>query len=86
LPASQAEEWEAVEVSSESAVAALGYGEMNGLIPEPAPARAPLPEPVPAPLPAANGSRSSGLERIAALLEEIEARREREALRQSRTR
>lgn len=83
LPVSQAEEWEAVGVSSESAVAALGYGYTNALDSGPEPEPSLLSEPEPAPLPAANGSRSSGLERIATLLEEIEARRMREALRKS---
>jgi len=41
-------------------------------------------EPEPEPVPATNGSHSSGLERIASLLEEIEARREVEARRTSR--
>jgi MFS family permease len=83
LPVSQAEEWEAVGVSSESAVAALGYGYTNALDPGLEPEPSLLSGPEPAPLPAANGSRSSGLERIATLLEEIEARRVREALRKS---
>lgn len=81
LPVSQAEEWEAVEVSSESAVAALGYTHASGLVPEPESEPALLLEPQPALLAAANGIRSTGLERIATLLEEIEARREREAVR-----
>jgi MFS family permease len=82
LPVSQADEWEAVEVSSESAVAALGFGDTNGAEPEPEaePRAAPEPEPVLV----SNGAPPSGLERIAVLLEEIEARRELEAQRRSR--
>ena len=92
LPDSHSDEWEAVEVSSESAVAALGYGATTGLEPEsePEPEREPellpelLPEPELAPVPVANGSQRSGLERIATLLEEIEMRRGLEAQRRSR--
>jgi MFS family permease len=84
LPVSHTEEWEAVEVSSESAVAALGYGATNGLEPEPERAPEFLPGPELAPVPVANGSQPSGLERIATLLEEIETRRELEAQRRSR--
>ena len=90
LPAAHSDEWEAVEVSSESAVAALGHAATNGV--EPEPERELLPELLPelmsepelAPLPVANGIRPSGLERIATLLEEIEARRDLEAQRRSR--
>jgi MFS family permease len=71
LPVAQEDEWEAVEASSESAVAALG----NGIAPhvEREPARK-------------NGNGEKGvhvppLERIATLLEEIEDRRELEARR-----
>ena len=86
LPAAHSDEWEAVEVSSESAVAALGHAATNGVEPEPEPELLPelLPEPELAPLPVANGIWPSGLERIATLLEEIEARRDLEAQRRSR--
>jgi MFS family permease len=67
LPVAQEDEWSAVEASSESAVAALGNG--HG-------------EPVTVPE-AANGAHEPPLERIATLLEEIEARRELEARRPS---
>jgi MFS family permease len=60
LPVAQDEEWRAVEASSESAVAALGYG----LADEPIEANG-----------ATNGVHAPPLERIATLLEEIEARR-----------
>ena len=60
LPVAQEDEWSAVEASSESAVAALGNGRA---------------EPV-AVQEAANGAHEPPLERIATLLEEIEARRE----------
>lgn len=67
LPVAQEDEWEAVEASSESAAAALGNGHTT-----------------PAELePAANGSAAPPLERIATLLEEIEARRSAEAQRPS---
>jgi MFS family permease len=66
LPVAQSEEWDVVESSSESAVAALGNG------------RAVHGEPVPA---TPNGTSAPPLERIASLLEEIEARREAEARR-----
>jgi MFS family permease len=66
LPVAQADELEAIEASSESAVAAL----VNG-------SGAAEPELVPV----ANGTQSGGLERIASLLEEIETRREVEARR-----
>ena len=58
----------------------------NGVEPEPEPELLPelLPEPELAPLPVANGIWPSGLERIATLLEEIEARRDLEAQRRSR--
>jgi MFS family permease len=65
LPVAVAEEREAFEASSESAVAALANGNGNGHEPEPATV----------------GERAGGLERIATLLEEIEARREAEARR-----
>ena len=68
LPVVQADEQEAIEASSESAVAALGNGDASGIVPEPAP----------------NGAQTSGLERIATLLEEIEARRDVESRRPSR--
>ncbi len=67
LPVAQEDEWSAVEASSESAVAALGNGHM---------------EPV-AVQETANGAHEPPLERIATLLEEIEARRELEARRPS---
>lgn len=74
LPVAQAEEWEAVEASSESAAAALAAnGETVGELEI-------EPEPVP-PDPDANGTPP--LERIATLLEEIEARRATEAQRPS---
>ena len=75
LPVAQADEWEAVEASSESAAAALANG-------YPAPAEV---EPVAEVEPDAvtNGTPSPPLERIATLLEEIEARREVEARRPS---
>ena len=66
LPVAQGEEWEAVEASSESAAALLGNG------------RAPHAEPVPE---SENGTPAPPLERIASLLEEIEARRDLEARR-----
>ena len=66
LPVAQEEEWEAVEASSESAVAALGNGHL--VEPEPEPQ-------------VVNGMPAPPLERIADLLEEIEARRELEARR-----
>jgi hypothetical protein len=68
LPVAQADEWEAVEASSESAAAALGNGH---------PAAPVEVEEV------ANGAAASPLERIASLLEEIDARREAEARRPS---
>jgi MFS family permease len=71
LPVAQADEWDAVEASSESAVAALGNGH--------APRRAGAPELEEAP----NGAAVPPLERIATLLEEIEARRAAEAQRPS---
>jgi hypothetical protein len=67
LPVAQSDEFDAIEASSESAVAALLNG--DGVYAEPEPA--------------ANGAHSTGLERIATLLEEIEARRKLEARRQS---
>jgi len=68
LPVTQADERRAFEVSSESAVAALTNGAAVAAEPEPV----------------ANGTRATGLERIATLLEEIETRREAEARRTSR--
>jgi len=71
LPVAQENEWEAVEASSESAVAALGNGHAPHVQPEPAP-------------PNGNGEKGvhvPPLERIATLLEEIEERREFEARR-----
>jgi len=62
LPVRASDELDAIEASSESAVAALGNGGLSSVEPEPS----------------ANGIESGGLERIATLLEEIEARRERE--------
>jgi MFS family permease len=67
LPVAHSDEFDAIEASSESAVAALLNG--DGIHAEPEPA--------------ANGAHSTGLERIATLLEEIEARRKLEARRQS---
>ena len=69
LPVATEEEDEAFEASSESAVAALSNGHAH-------PAPAPLEE-------GANGAHTPPLERIAGLLEEIEARREAEAHRTS---
>ena len=66
LPVAQGEEWEAVEASSESAAAML----RNGPVPQFEPA-----------LESANGTQAPPLERIALLLEEIEARREAETRR-----
>jgi MFS family permease len=68
LPVATEEEDEAFEASSESAVAALSNGHQP-----PAPP-APVGE-------GANGTHAPPLERIAGLLEEIEARREAEAQR-----
>jgi MFS family permease len=65
LPVTAAEEQEAIESSSESAVAALG----NGHVPVPAAEEEPE----------GNGAHAPPLERIATLLEEIEARRLRES-------
>jgi MFS family permease len=65
LPIAVEDEQGAFEASSESAVAALGNGNGNGHEHRPA----------------ADGTSESGLERIATLLEEIEARREAEARR-----
>jgi MFS family permease len=67
LPLTVADEHDAFEASSESAVAALG----NGYAPPSEPA------------PAANGAHEQPLERIATLLEEIEARRAAETQRGS---
>ena len=67
LPVTQADEWDAVEASSESAAAALGNGHAK---------------PVDAEV-AENGAHEPPLERIATLLEEIEARRAAEAQRPS---
>ena len=69
LPVATADEDEAFEASSESAVAALSNGHAH-------PAPAPVEE-------GANGTHAPPLERIAGLLEEIEARREAEAHRTS---
>jgi MFS family permease len=66
LPVAQGEEWDAVQASSESAAAMLG----NGFAPHLEPA-----------LESANGTPAPPLERIASLLEEIEARRDAEARR-----
>jgi MFS family permease len=65
LPVTRADEWDVVEASSESAVAALGNG--NADTPEAGEV--------------ANGKAAPPLARIATLLEEIEARREAETLR-----
>jgi MFS family permease len=65
LPVAQDQEWEAVVASSESAVAALGNGHADRALAEPV----------------TNGAHKPPLERIATLLEEIEARRKREARR-----
>ena len=65
LPVAQADEQRAFEVSSESAVAALTNGYATVAEPERV----------------TNGARSSGLERIASLLEEIEERRDVETRR-----
>ncbi|MEP7225227.1 MAG: MFS transporter, partial [Actinomycetota bacterium] len=65
LPVRASDELDAIEASSESAVAALGNGGLSGVEPESS----------------ANGIESGGLERIATLLEEIETRRERETRR-----
>jgi hypothetical protein len=65
LPVVSAEEQEAIASSAESAAAALSNGHER----EPHGDRD------------ANGKRAGGLERIATLLEEIEARRERESRR-----
>lgn len=80
LPVTSAEEQEAIDASAESAVAALGhtYG--------PEPVRVPLPEPAAQSTVAQNGPAPNSLDRIATLLEEIEARREREARRELETR
>jgi MFS family permease len=67
LPVRASDELDAIEASSESAVAALGNGDLSSVEPEPS----------------QNGTESGGLERIATLLEEIEARREVEARRSS---
>jgi predicted MFS family arabinose efflux permease len=65
LPVSQEDELDAIEASSESAVAALANGDADLAEPERA----------------TNGKHSGGLERIASLLEEIEERREVESRR-----
>jgi len=91
LPVAQADERRAFEVSSESALAALTNGDTavaeRELETEPEDELEPEPEfeleRGPEPVSAANGSNSSGLERIASLLEEIEARRDVEARRSS---
>ena len=67
LPVTQADEWDAVEASSESAAAALVSGHAK-------------PGDVEA---AENGAHAPPLERIATLLEEIEARRAAETQRPS---
>ena len=69
LPVATEEEDEAFEASSESAVAALSNGYQH-------PVGAPV-------VGGANGTHMPPLERIAGLLEEIEARREAEAHRTS---
>ena len=66
LPVRAAEELDAIEASSESAVAALTNGDV---------------EVEPESEPVTNGTHASGLERIASLLEEIEERRDVEARR-----
>jgi MFS family permease len=71
LPVRPQDAWEAVDASSESAVAALG----NGQAP---PVDVEIPDEV-----GANGITAPPLERIATLLEEIEARREVESLRRT---
>jgi hypothetical protein len=81
LPVSQADELDAIETSSESAVAALAASDPVAAEPEPEPQ--PELQPEPERQPVTNGSHSSGLERIATLLEEIESRRELEARRSS---
>jgi MFS family permease len=63
LPVRGAEGLDAIEASSESAVAALTNGDAAAVEPEPM----------------TNGTHSSGLERIASLLEEIEVRRDLES-------
>jgi MFS family permease len=68
LPTESSEEQEAIATSSELAVAALANGRVVGPTVEVE----------------ANGKRHGGLERIATLLEEIEARRERESRRSAR--
>jgi MFS family permease len=73
LPVAQEQEWEAVEASSESAAAALAAANGN----------MPVDEPEIEPEPDANGAPAPPLERIATLLEEIEARRAAEARRPS---
>ena len=65
LPVRASDELDAIEASSESAVAALGNGDRSSVEPEQS----------------QNGTELGGLERIATLLEEIEARRERETRR-----
>jgi hypothetical protein len=80
LPISSAEEQEAIDASAESAVAALVRA--DEVEPEPEPKVEPDREPEPAPVLVRNGPAANGLERIATLLEEIEARRELEARRQ----
>jgi hypothetical protein len=65
LPVTQADEWDVVEASSESAAAALANGHATSV----------------AAKRAENGAHAPPLERIAGLLEEIEARREVEAQR-----
>jgi hypothetical protein len=67
LPVAQADEWEAVEASSESAAAALGNGHAEPSEPDAS----------------VNGAKDPPLERIATLLEEIEERRAVEARRSS---
>jgi len=87
LPVAQADEQRAFEVSSESAVAALTNGEAVAAEPEVEPEAEAEPELERESelVSATNGTHSSGLERIASLLEEIEARREVEARRPSRS-
>jgi hypothetical protein len=71
LPVAQSEEWGAVEASSESAAAALVNGNGNGH----GHGRDEAGK--------ASGEPANGLDRIATLLEEIEARRAAEATRKT---
>jgi hypothetical protein len=67
LPVAVTEEQKAIEASSESAVAALGNGHADSVDPEVV----------------GNGVHEPPLDRIATLLEEIEARRKAESLRKT---